>query len=1198
MDGEYPDPGRPKAFPSYGGPYFVPGLDPFANVDIEDEEDVLSEEDVSPAEDHSPSGDESTEEIDLSDLEPAEIPLPPDPADYDADFDPNAFDVVAEHDDDDLLSESDLEVNSFQSASRGNARGRGRGSRGRGQGRARGSRGMTRALRAFSVDDQDVDEDLFGARKRAPRRAPRGEGRGAGRRGKRGPLVATAAREFRILQVKAVDAFVEGRYEDCAEHCIEAIRENPEIFEAHSLLSQAYLELGRREDSLETLWIGALTRRDALAWKEVAKRVVDVVEDEKDRDLRLTQVYSNIVRIDRDDHVARILRLEIFERQGNKNSVVKECRRVLISRPNDLQILRMLAEASLAIGLASSARPAFEAAIPYYERMQAQDDPDGFSFDHLDLYLDILRALQDWQSGISRGKKLARWLLGRREDTIWDRFPDDDREWDDEDEPRRTEVSGFVSGKYTLDQYGQGVPADLRVKFGLFRLNLGANHIQEALRHFEPFDFNNLPSDSISDFADLIREVADALHDHGYHADCLRFYKCFGGWDGADGISWRRAGISAQIVGDTDNALKYFQLCLDHNPKDTEIRLKVAALLQRARNTEEALHHLKEVIRRETYWTLRSKPVNDTDSSTLVQLIKTRMDTFVTRRDIDDQEAQPTAEQAEDTIIQGESAIPRFPRLPADLDPRQCLSRMFNRILWRPRPRTSVDNVSMPRIPREGAPTPEFLLPHGDHSEVLEAAEFSPSKMRQDRLAKHRKILESLDETEAHVENLYEQLQDIESRAKRDGSSTPTKWTEVGQQLCNEFLEQRFITSAKNVAFAGLSVQDESRVRLSFPFNRDFLTAVCARLMHDVKDEAIDANTQSYLEDIPMTFASIPFPTWLRIILQTCLNLAHHYADETCFAYLDKASKCTVFYHHRPSAIQMQLAQIACATALQDNMRQNEAMRRIVNEVGPLPDVFKLQQLVNRAHSGPVHAYSTGPQHKYISRLVKAQDTLAMSREQRKQLPVSLQSLRGILKTGAALRTAAPDETDVDALDPMLLVLQGNMVTANDSHYINAINYYMRALATQPDNPLALLSASIAYAHMAMKRLSVNRNHQIMTAVAALMRYKEVRMMGADGGEMAEGRLKRQRRMETEYNEARLWHLLGLMHLAAPCYERVLEVGDAGGDVHVGEDGEDDSVLWDEPDFKPEAALALQSIYVHSGDVEGARRLGEKYLVF
>lgn len=67
-------------------------------------------------------------------------------------------------------------------------------------------------------------------------------------------------------------------------------------------------------------------------------------------------------------------------------------------------------------------------------------------------------------------------------------------------------------------------------------------------------------------------------------------------------------------------------------------------------------------------------------------------------------------------------------------------------------------------------------------------------------------------------------------------------------------------------------------------------------------------------------------------------------------------------------------------------------------------------------------------------------------------------------------------------------------------------------------------------------------------------------------------------RIEAEYNVARCYHLLGLTHLAADYYERVLLCESA-------------------ENLERDAAYNLQVLYTAAGNVEEARRITEKWLV-
>ena len=64
---------------------------------------------------------------------------------------------------------------------------------------------------------------------------------------------------------------------------------------------------------------------------------------------------------------------------------------------------------------------------------------------------------------------------------MWERFDEDDREWDGYDSPRRIKTNGFIPDQWPRDSYGLGLPLELRIKLGLFRLKMGYEHKDEAL---------------------------------------------------------------------------------------------------------------------------------------------------------------------------------------------------------------------------------------------------------------------------------------------------------------------------------------------------------------------------------------------------------------------------------------------------------------------------------------------------------------------------------------------------------------------------------------------------------------------------------------------------------------------------------------------------------------------------------------------
>ncbi len=353
---------------------------------------------------------------------------------------------------------------------RGPSRGRGR-SRGRARGPVRG-RGWRAVLRGLESPPPA----------RARGRALRGEGSRGGRRGRRGPrATAEPSREFKQLQTKATEAFLsKNDPAEALEFARQAVQINPEIFAAHSLLSEILLSMGRNEDSVGALLSGAHTRRDPKLWWHVADRTMELCG--KDKEAVLGQAYycyTQIIRLDPRDYDARAERLKIHLELNYHGRARKECEAMLKIRPHDMHILRQLAELSTTNDEASRAKQLYEQAIEHLTNGNDEEQKQ-FTWSSLNIFLELLDGLGDYADAASKLRKLARWLLGRQEEVFWDE-QEDDREWDVEDEPRRTQTQAFLPGRHVRDSYGKGLPLELRVKLGLFRLKLGNAHLAEAL---------------------------------------------------------------------------------------------------------------------------------------------------------------------------------------------------------------------------------------------------------------------------------------------------------------------------------------------------------------------------------------------------------------------------------------------------------------------------------------------------------------------------------------------------------------------------------------------------------------------------------------------------------------------------------------------------------------------------------------------
>ena len=137
------------------------------------------------------------------------------------------------------------------------------------------------------------------------------------------------------------------------------------------------------------------------------------------------------------------------------------------------------------------------------------------------------------------------------------------------------------------------------------------------------------------------------------------------------------------------------------------------------------------------------------------------------------------------------------------------------------------------------------------------------------------------------------------------------------------------------------------------------------------------------------------------------------------------------------------------------------------------------------------------------------------------------------------------------------------------------MNYYYRAYALDPKNPMVNLSLGLAYIQHALKRQSDNRQHGILQGLTFLHNYYESRRESTHFEE----------RQEAHYNMGRTYHLLGLVHLAIPYYQKVLD----------GIKEEDQESAQEE--LVTDAAYNLQTIYALSGNMELAEHVTNKWLV-
>jgi general transcription factor 3C polypeptide 3 (transcription factor C subunit 4) len=326
-----------------------------------------------------------------------------------------------------------------------------------------------------------------------PRGRPRGRGRGHGRgrgRGRGGPRgphrAAEPTVEIKFRLGKASQAFIEEKYDEAMEIVSDVIRINAETHEAWILLASIFKELGDIEKTLTALMCAAHLRpRDVAGWLSCAQFALEETGDLRPKFLVTAKLcYQSAIRASsKDDIEARCRKAALLRELGSPGAAIYEYKRVLSRKPHDTAILRLLAEVYIDRDDPKAALDLYRESIAFYQKSEGTTG-QVFGWSDINIYVELYAYLGQYDVAIRELKSLSRWALGRSQESWWDNITDDDREWD-ADNSRRILIDGFVPNRYPVGLYGEGLPLELRVKLGIYRLRLG-HHLDALVGSIRP----------------------------------------------------------------------------------------------------------------------------------------------------------------------------------------------------------------------------------------------------------------------------------------------------------------------------------------------------------------------------------------------------------------------------------------------------------------------------------------------------------------------------------------------------------------------------------------------------------------------------------------------------------------------------------------------------------------------------------------
>ncbi|QSS61549.1 transcription factor tfiiic complex subunit sfc4 [Histoplasma capsulatum] len=983
-------------------------------------------------------------------------------------------------------------------------------------------------------EDVDPDLGLYGRRARRGRQSigrPYNFGARGGKGIKRGPRKPLEpSLEFKNLHSEATSAFIDADYERATVLVKQAIQINPEMFAAHSLLSEIFLAQGQKDKALAALFSGAHTRpKDPSVWMKVAKLILERTGEDRTSALQdVIYCYSRVIEIDQKNYDIRFERASVYRELGHNGKAAQEYERLLKDLPHNTTALRLLAETYIDLNEVDKAKSRYDESIAYYMSLTLEEATD-FTWSDVNIYVEFFSYLDDHEQGIFMLKSLSRWLLGRKDNVEWDDIVEDDREFDAEHFPRRSEVAFFVPNKYPIESYGSGLPLELRVKLGIYRLKLGLQYREEALSHFSWLN----PDDSsegalLYDFGDLFREAGDALKDAQLHQDAILFYLPLQRTHEYADTSLFMSMAECYVACENDEAAENCYLTVvEYDRNNIVARAKLAKFYEKLGMIEQALKYVNEAIE------------------------LGRQESMPRRRRKFGSRALQLAREFRSTESGGNSLAIYEGPIGAEIEN------------WR-------------------TTTPPASVPGGL---VTSAAPLSKKR----RQAKEEYVGAD------HIRYLYSKLLDLE-QAMREGQEDVTEdWLDIADALLRDFRSNRvFFPMQRNMIFSGYSREAQRKAgRLKSTTIMDEMEEMAGRLQATLgkRTPEIDPAT------IPNDYHSISFEQWLDIFLEYALVLSGQGQSEEAYDTLSAAADASIWYHSKPSKVQIYTCWFTCALRLKDEETLSNISRWFMKEYQFVTDTYRLFATLSRLCGDPRKSlFHSSPSMKFMLRQIKAIDyTLPddpLRPTQTRRTRASVFQERATLTTKDASGQPIPAED----MDIPLLVLYGHILYAGTS-FTNALNYFFRAYALAPENPVVLLSIGLSYIHHSLKRQSDNRHYLIMQGLSFMQEYRRVREKSPIP----------QERQEVEFNFARVWQMLGLTHLAVLGYHRCLALSEEveaererfkkGKKIPVTAGGGAPSKdVWVE-DFTREAAFALQCLYSFSEETKLAKEVTDRWLV-
>lgn len=965
--------------------------------------------------------------------------------------------------------------------------------------------------------------------------------------------------EFAQLYQDAHNAWIELNIDEALELCLKAIAINPEIYAAHALLSEIYFHRGEDEKGIAALFSGAHSiPTDPDVWRRVATACLERSTGDQQRALQqASYCYARIISKSGKDWEARLQRASVNKQLGNYRKAISDLETILEHNPRDSDAMRLVADICVETRDLPKAIALYEEALDHYKQIGTQGEEE-FTWADVLVYVQLLAQDEPPDEALSNSiavlKRLSRWLLGRQDETYWDEYTEDDREWDSEDNPRRTEVPLFVPGKYPADSYGPGLPLELRARLGMLRLKQGPHQLEEALAHFEWLEADARDIDAaLWQYHDLFFEVAQALHDVKEHNQALRYLEALKDAKACEDIPefWILIAANSYLCGNKEQAIECYEEARSLDENGIEARTQLSKLYADIGDKTQAMECAREAVmiadnsikktERRKYERREQRLAREDAENALRDAYKMpgRVDSGVPINELEERLQRPPASRQRKTASELIARIAKDTASGASLrttnnDPNASTTEIT--------PDVNTEDAQASRNEKVRRPRKELAT-----RRVRQAALANPKRMTVEEREAHR--------TET-INNLYQTLLD-NTDAMRSGDRVARHvWIDCADSLIIDFRTNRTF-------FPG-----ERNAKKRTPFDKDMRQA--SRLQSETHELDPDIPVPSVESLHPTTYRDISFEEWLDVFLEYAVILADELSPsesspdaietqrQRSYAIIRAAMDCVIWYNDAPSMVLIHTAWLICALSLRDESTLfNIVLRWFVRKYQFCTDAYRLFAALNLLYphsthkggkEGQVHAaaFRSGPSQKFWFRQIMIMDSNLppdYNPEGFGPVPSNMRNLDKEIRRddvdggGLGMDSGSNDKVHtLQEMDVVLLSLYGHILYAGNS-FPSALSYFFRALSLDPKNPMILLSVALCYLHELLKRQNLDRHMYALQGWAFFEEYVDARREWASG---KDEELQKVIEREIELNRARCWQMLGLSDLAVRGYEKLL----------------------------------------------------------